>query len=60
MSARRLLRTLSLPILLLTVFLGSIRAADLSGTGDRVAPKVPVVEGPEVWKDAAQPINAQG
>ncbi len=37
----------------------SMRAADLIDVGDTNALQVPVVAGPEIWKDAAQPVAAR-
>ena len=59
MNARQLQRTSSVLALLWPVLLGSTSAADLPGRHDRAAQKAPSVAGPEVWKDASQPIDAQ-
>jgi beta-glucosidase len=37
----------------------SLRAADLVDAEDAAALKIPVVTGPEIWKDAAQPVAAR-
>ena len=36
-----------------------VRAADMINVEDSTALKQPVVEGPEIWKDAAQPMDAR-
>jgi beta-glucosidase len=36
-----------------------LRAADLVDAGDSAALKIPVVAGPEIWKDAARPVAAR-
>ncbi len=36
-----------------------VRAADMISIGDRAALKQPVVEGPEIWKDPSQPLDAR-
>jgi len=36
-----------------------LRAADLVSAEDAAARKIPVVNGPEIWKDAAQPVAAR-
>ncbi len=37
----------------------SMRAADLVDAADAAALKIPVVAGPEIWKDASQPVAAR-
>ena len=37
----------------------SLRAADLVDAADAAALKIPAVAGPEIWKDAAQPVAAR-
>jgi beta-glucosidase len=37
----------------------SLRAANLMETADAAAMKIPVVTGPEIWKDSAQPVAAR-
>jgi hypothetical protein len=61
MDARQILKVSAL-VLFSPVLLFSMRAEDLLGiigTNDPAALKVPSVEGPEIWKDPSQPLDAR-
>jgi beta-glucosidase len=61
MNTRQILKVSAL-VLFSPVLLFSLRSEDLLGvigTNDPAALKVPSVEGPEIWKDPSQPLDAR-